>query len=558
MGFLLFLLLSYVVLSYGLSLVFAKAQLQGPSAAAAPLPGDIEAKDGWIPGVNFAQWAALVGRKPAFALWLLVPIVNVFVFAGLAVDTARSFGRYGFLDAAAAVLAAPLYLIWLAKSDEAYYEGPVLAKEAAYAHEIQEARRRGEKRKYERLLADSPYRKSPAREWAEAIVFAVSAAWLIRLFVFEMFVIPTSSMEGSMLVGDYLLVSKAHYGIRTPKTIAMVPLLHNRLPFDAGESYWEWPSLDMHRLPALEAIDRNDPIVFNYPLGDSVYVLPGRTWSAEDVRLGRIYPQHVPYFQRGLAELVTRPVDKKDHYVKRAVAVPGDTLEIRDGDLYLNGERAVDPPRIQYSYRVSKPAGTRLDLEQLDDWGISREDLLSLGQGATDLSGPTLQMVLNAEQIEQLRGAYPGLTVERINTPRDTTGRSFGLFPNDPVNFPGWTRDNFGPIVLPKAGATVEIGPRNIALYRRIISVYEGHDLEETPGGILIDGQPARTYTFAQDYYWGMGDNRHMSEDSRYWGFIPHDHIVGKPLFIWFSTKGANIANGVRWDRIFTGATQME
>ena len=558
MGFLLFLLLSYLVLSYGLSLVFAKAHQQAAASASVETPVPITGKDGWIPGVNFAKWAGLVGRKPAFALWLLVPIVNVFVFAGLAVDMARSFGRYGFLDAAAAVVAAPLYFVWLGRSDEAYYEGPVLVKEAAYLHEVNEARRRGEKRKYERLVSESPFRKGGAREWAEAIVFAVSAAWLIRLFVFEMFVIPTSSMEGSMLVGDYLLVSKAHYGIRTPQTIAMVPLLHNRLPFDAGESYWEWPSLDMMRLPALEEIDRNDPIVFNLPVGDSVYVLPGRTWTAEDLRLNRISAAYAPYFQRGLAELITRPVDKKDHYVKRCVAVAGDTLEVRDGDLYLNGVRAEDSEHIQYAYTVTRPEGARLDPSQLDEWGISSEDLINYGGGATDLSSPQLRMVLNADQIGKLRAAYPGIAIERENQPRNPEERSNRLFPADPDNFPGWTVDNYGPLYVPKAGATVAIGPRNIALYRRIISVYEGHDLRETPGGILIDGQPAKTYTFEQDYFWGMGDNRHMSEDSRFWGFIPRDHIVGKPLFIWFSTKGANISNGVRWDRIFSGATQMD
>ncbi len=552
MGVLLFFLVSYLVLCYGLSLVFAKAALKATPVA-------VSSKDGWIPGKNFGIWAQLVGRKPTYALLLLLPIVNVFIYAALCVDLARSFGRYSLLDAALAVVLSPLYFIWLGRPDDADYEGPVLTAEATYVHQINEARRRGEQQKFNRLTAENPYQKGGSREWVEAIVFAVSAAALIRLFIFEMFVIPTSSMEGSLLVGDYLLVSKAHYGIRTPQTIAMIPLLHNRLPFDAGESYLKWPKLDMHRLPALESIDRNDPIVFNYPLGDSVYILPGRTWSAEDVRLGRIYPQHQPYFTRGLAKLVTRPVDKKDHYVKRAVAVPGDTIEIRDADLYINGRRSVDPEHIQFSYRVSKPPGLRLDLAQLADWGISTEDLGSLTGSTADLSSPELQMVLSADQIEKLQSLSPEIQVKKIVAARDTTGmQNFGLFPNDPTNFQGWTRDNYGPLYIPQAGATVEIGPRNISLYRRIIQVYEGHRLEVTASGIQIDGQPAKTYTFEQDYYWGMGDNRHMSEDSRYWGFIPHDHIVGKPLFIWFSTKNANLGDGIRWDRIFSGATQME
>ena len=262
MGALLSFLLAYLLLCYGLSLVFAKARAEAP-------PPGVKPSDAWVPGVNFARWCTLVGRPPTFALWLLVPLVNVFIYAGLCVDLARSLGRTSFADAFLAVVFAPLYFVYLGRQPGVEYRGPVLVAERAYLASMAEAQRRGEERKFQRLRDENPYARSSGREWAEAIIFAVFAAALIRLFVFEMYTIPTSSMEGSMLVGDYLLVSKAHYGIRTPQTVAMVPLLHNRLPFDLGESYFEWPRLDMHRLPALESVDRNDPIVFNFPLGSS-------------------------------------------------------------------------------------------------------------------------------------------------------------------------------------------------------------------------------------------------------------------------------------------------
>lgn len=552
MGVLLSFLLAYLLLCYGLSLVFAKA------APGAPPPG-VKASEAWIPGLNFARWCTLVGREPAFALWLLVPLVNVFIYAGLCVDLARSFGRTSFAHAFLAVVFAPAYFIWLGRQNDAEYRGPVLVAERAYQHSVAEAARRGEQRKLERLRADNPYARSSGREWVEAIIFAVFAAALIRLFVFEMYTIPTSSMEGSMLVGDYLLVSKAHYGVRTPQTIAMVPLLHNRLPFDAGESYSEWPSLEMRRLPALENVDRNDPIVFNFPLGDSVYVMPGRTWSAEDIRFGNAYPQHLNAIKRGTEPLVTRPVDKKDHYVKRAVAVAGDTLEIRDRDVYINGERAADPPNIQFRYLVTKPAGTPLRYGQLADWGVSLEDLgaRSEAEAAQLLAGDRFAAVLSAQQRERLVEIVPGIDIEPVV---DAPGSAppMQLFPHDPRNFPNWTKDNYGPIYIPAAGATVALGPRNIALYRRAIEVYEGRDVAVEGGRVLIDGAPVTEYTFAQDYYWAMGDNRHSSEDSRFWGFVPADHIVGKPLFIWMSAKDGSIFNGVRWERLFRDATQMD
>jgi len=555
MGLLIFLVLSYLILCFSLSLVFAKAEPNLPAGMS------LKASDAWIPIVNFMKWAELVGRKGIFAFWLFVPIVNIFVFAGLCVDLARSFNQFDFKDSFLAVVASPIYFFLLGRNEDAKYEGPILVREKEYAQSIATALSRSEQRKADRLIAESPYKRSGAREWAEAIIFAVSAAALIRLFVFEMFTIPTSSMEGSMLVGDYLLVSKAHYGVRTPQTVAMFPLLHNRLPFDLGESYFEKPSLDMTRLPALENIDRNDPIVFNYPLGDSVYILPGRTWSAEDYRFGNVWKEHAGLISRGKVPLITRPLDKKDHYVKRAVAVAGDKVEIRNRDLYINDERAKDAPNIQFSYTVSNPNNALISFEKLYDWGVSAEDLgaRNANEAKQRLSNQAFYVKLTEDQIAKIKGIDPGITIEPlINSGPVAATDAYKLFPHDPKNFPGWTIDNFGPITVPKAGETVAIGPNNIALYTRIIGVYEGHQLQVNGGTILIDGQQAKSYTFEQDYYWAMGDNRHGSEDSRFWGFVPADHIVGKPLFIWFSTKDANIWNGIRWNRIFMNATQMD
>ncbi len=540
MGVFLFFVVAYLLLCYGLSSLFAKAAAAG---------ADVATKEAWIPGLNFGKWAALVGRKPTYALWLLVPLVNVFIYAGLAVDLVRSFGKFAWLESLYAVLGAPVYFTLLGHDPAVSYGGPVLLQERAFQAELAGANERGETRRAAKLNAGNPYRKSTVREWGEAIVFAVAAAALIRLFVFEMYTIPTSSMEGSMLVGDYLLVSKAHYGIRTPSTVAMVPLAHNRLPFFGGESYLNWPQLNSHRLPALEGVDRNDPIVFNFPVGDSVYYFPDRTWSIEDVRYGAVPPRYLNAIERGDSELIVRPLDKKDHYVKRAVAVAGDTVEVRDRQLYINGEPADNPPHLQFTYQVTVPEGTSLNTREFGEWGISQEDMLGT-------QGNTTIMILGQEQIERLEGISPGISIEPFDVTRYAQN-PIKLFPHDPENYPNWTVDNYGPVYIPKAGATVALTAKNIAMFRRVIQVYEGHDLREEGDVILIDGKPAVEYTFGQDYYWAMGDNRHNSEDSRVWGYVPADHIVGKPLFIWWSTKGASFSNGIRWNRIGMNATQM-
>lgn len=527
MSILIFLIISYVFLCYALSLLFPKMGL--------------ESKRAWMPGFNFGDWAEKIGRKRQYAWWLLFPIVNIFIFCGMAVDLVRSFHQLDFKDSALAVIYAPLKFFLMAKDDNVKYQGPILQLEEEYRQSMYAAAEKGDKYKVQKLQNSNPYTKSGLREWFESIVFAVFAAAFIRMFLIEAFVIPTPSMEGSLLVGDFLFVSKAHYGIRTPQTVAMFPLLHNRIPFLNTESYLEKPNLPYYRLPALETIDRNEPIVFNWPIGDSVYLTPQRSWSVEQVRRNPGLVQRDPYLSRLVKkqDYVTRPVDKKDHYIKRCLAVGGDTLEIRNRQVFVNGKAVENPEGMQFVYQIRPGQGGSFNVKKLEEMGINTQD----GNAAAGIFFMTPKQ---AEEIESM-----GATVSFFDM-----GKS-DLFPHDQKNFPNWTNDNFGPVFIPGKGSTVQLSPSNISMYRRAIKVYEGNDLEVKNGKIFINGQESTSYTFKQDYYWAMGDNRHNSEDSRAWGFVPHDHIVGKPLFIWFSTKNGSISNGIRWNRLFKSANSM-
>jgi len=528
-----FFVIFYLLLSAGLYLVFQKAGVAGWK--------------GLVPGYNFVVWCQIVGRQPWYAVLLLIPIVNIFIFVNLSVNMVRSFSKYSFGHSALAVIAAPLIFIYLGLSKDESYDGPNHTKEQAYRKQIQEARKANNDRLLRKLERQNPYHKSSIREWAEAIVFAVFAAAFIRMFLIEAYVIPTPSMEGSLLVGDFLFVSKAHYGIRTPQTIAMVPLLHNRIPVLNRESYLKKPQLPYRRLPALEQINRNDPVVFNYPEGDSVYIFPARTWSIHDKRQGRIPPVYERQIESGRVDLVTRPVDKMDHYIKRCVGAPGDELEIRDRQVFINGKPGEKPENVQFIYSVTSPNG-QINSRNFADWGISSDDLMARG------TSNEIYMVLSDGQREKVQGLDPQIDISPVH-PEDLFGKP-ALFPNDPA-YADWTLDNYGPVKVPARGETIQLNTTNLPLYERVIDVYEGQDLKLRDGKIFINGTEISEYTFEQDYYWMMGDNRHNSEDSRYWGFVPHDHIVGKPLFIWFSTREGSMAKGIRWNRIFKSASDI-
>jgi signal peptidase I len=338
-------------------------------------------------------------------------------------------------------------------------------------------------------------------------------------------------MEGSLLVGDYLAVGKFNYGLRTPMTVVQVPLLHNQLPIVGSESYLSSPSLPYFRLPAWEKLERNSPFVFNWPIGDSIILTPERSWNVNQLR-----EQGIPIPPQGL---IVRPIDKKDHYIKRCVAIAGDKLEIKDRQIYINDQPAVNPSNMQFAYHVTG----NYNASKLEEWGVHLNDF-----GEANMKEGVFP--LNASQVEKVKSMGGDVKVELADAQSKRVSPS--IFPHDTINFK-WSVDNFGPLVIPAQGATVNLSLQNIKLYERIISVYENNTLEFKNGQFFINGTQTATYTFKQNYYWAMGDNRHNSEDSRYWGFVPEDHIVGKPLFIWMSTG----TNGIRWNRLFTTANKM-
>jgi len=524
-GVLIFFFISYILLSVSLYFLFPKAGVSGVK--------------GLIPGVNFVEWCKIIGRKPSHALWLLFPIVNIFTYAGMCVDMMYSFGKTSFLDSALAVIYAPIAFFKLAFDEKEKYKVAAFQDELDYKNKIVEAEKSGDSYALKKLVKNNPYQKTVGREWGEAIIFAVFAAAFIRMFLIEAYKIPTGSMEGSLLIGDFLFVSKAHYGIRTPETIAMIPLLHNRIPIIDKESYFDKPTLPEFRLPALENIDHNKPIVFNYPEGDSVYVIPGRTYSIHDARRK---PQLANLIKSKRIKLDTRPVDKRDHYIKRCIGMPGDSLQIKDAQVYINGQAAENPTNLQFNY-VLYPNGVKINMEKLVEWGISPNYDIREQEALFILT-------LSNAELEKVKSLDPKIKITRMQN------RAGDSFPHSAISRE-WTVDDFGPIYIPQKGATTKLTPENIAFYRRIIEVYEENTFQQKGNTFIINGEQTDSYTFQQDYYWGMGDNRHSSEDSRYWGYVPHDHIVGKPLFIWFSTKDGDFRNGINWSRIFTGATKM-
>ncbi|MDR2127089.1 MAG: signal peptidase I [Prevotellaceae bacterium] len=368
------------------------------------------------------------------------------------------------------------------------------------------------------------------RGWIDAIIFAVIAVTFLRMFFVEAYTIPTGSMEKSLLIGDYLFVDKVTYGPRVPNTPLSFPLVHNILPLtQITKSYLEWIKWDYKRLAGLRKIQRDDIVVFNFPHGDTVLV-SNPTADFYDWRrtLGKNYTLRK-------SDYTVRPVDKKDHYVKRCIAIPGDTMQIIDGDVYVNGQKQKDIPKKQYKYKIQTD-GRPIPNKVWNDMNISISDRQAF-DGIT----------LTAENFEKIKKMPNILNIERIRNYPDPSANT--LFPFDKRY--NWDIDNYGPVWIPQKGATVELTPENLPLYKRIIDVYENNDLEVKDGEIFINGENTNRYTFKMDYYWMMGDNRHNSLDSRYWGYVPEDHTVGRPILIWFSSDNEkSFPNNIRWNRL--------
>lgn len=383
-------------------------------------------------------------------------------------------------------------------------------------------------------------KKKPVwREWLDAAVFAVVAATLIRTFFFEAYTIPTGSMEGTMLINDYLFVSKLSYGPRIPMTPLAVPLVHNTMPVTGGKSYTEAVQWGYHRIPGFGHVERNDVVVFNYPCGDTVMTEQPESDYYQACRIAgrdRIMNQFT---------IITRPIDKKENYIKRCIGIPGDVVEIKEGRVYINGAPNRLYPHSKLNYLVKTTGG----LPAIDD---------ELEQADNTPTPPPGYLVYNLanDEVDIMKKAKNVTSVELWQQHKAGVAPSEPwewVFPLDTTNFK-WNRDNFGPLTIPKQGVSVAITPQNIALYRRIIRNYEGNTLDEKDGKIFINGKESSSYTFKMDYYWMMGDNRHNSLDSRYWGFVPVDHIVGKAWFVWFSYG----PKGIRWRRMLHGIHSLE
>ena len=381
-------------------------------------------------------------------------------------------------------------------------------------------------------------------DWLDAIIFALIAATFIKMFFIEAYVIPTGSMERSLMTGDYLFVSKVRYGPKVPQTPLSIPLIHNVIPVFGGESYLTWIKNDYRRMAGFSKVKRNDIVVFNFPHGDTVFTLAP---SLDYHNYVRSYGKNVTLKEYG--PIVVRPVDKRDNYVKRCVALPGDTLEVRSGWVFVNGVAQEEFPGIQSSYEVITK-GSAINERILDRMGISLSEVYF----DSFLPGyPVLPLTLqNVKEIKTLSNVLE--VRPNIDTyPPDYPDSPLTLFPFT-ESF-RWTRDCYGPLWIPKAGVTIDLTLENLPLYERIIGVYEGNSLQVKEEQIYINDMPADSYTFQMNYYFMMGDNRHNSLDSRYWGFVPEDHIVGTPSFIWFSTDGyKSFPKNIRWKRLFKGA----
>jgi signal peptidase I len=494
-----------------------------------------------IPVYNAVILMKIINRPKWWVFLLFIPTINLVMLGIIWVEILRSFGKNKMSDTFLVLLSFGLSIFSIN-----YGKNP-------------------------KYISDRSLKpKTGIGESVSSILFAIVAATIVHNYFIQPYIIPTGSLEKSLLIGDFLFVSKFHYGARAPMTAVSFPMVHDTIPGLKIRSYLKKPQLPYFRLPALQKIKRNDIVVFS--------------WPADTVR---------QFFVK--EKRVDKPIDKKSNYVKRCVGIPGDTLEIIDGLIHTNGTKNTYSSRtkIQFSHSAYAKKGVsskkllaegfesfyrRYKIENItvssyqqilpyivnrtgntpDNFVVTTESkglpprlIGELGLRVSELLEAKKNMTLTLKEAELLRNTSGIDSVIRRVTSIKVPNESF--FPNKiPYD---WNEDNFGPLLIPKKGMTVELTRSNLPLYKKIITDYESNELEMTPSDILINGTRSTSYTFKKDYYWMMGDNRHRSEDSRFWGFVPDDHIVGKPIFIWFSIKGINdgIKNWkVRWERVFT------
>lgn len=471
---------------------------------------------GWhalIPFYNFYIWLKVIKKPLWWYIFIVFPYINVFTLLLMVVETLKCFKKDGLGEQALGVLFPFLFLPWLGFSPNERYTHP------------------------DQLPV---VRKSGMREWADALIFAVIAATLIRTFFIEAYTIPTSSMEKSLLVGDYLFVSKLSYGPRVPMTPIAFPFAHHTMPLtESVKSYLDWIQLSYYRFPGIRTIQNNDVVVFNYPDGDTLSIKFQSNVSFHS--LVREYGREVVMSNPGqFGEIIARPVDKRENFIKRCVGIPGDTLQIIDGHVYINGSPLPVPEFIQHNHHVITD-GTRLSQRVLDRLDITEARMVNNSEYVIPLSEELANTLSGQSNIRQVR---------RVIKPQNYHEKH--IFPYH-ENYP-WNEDNFGPIYIPRKGDTVEVNPENIMLFERIISAYEHNTLDIKNNQVYINGQPADSYTFQMDYYWLVGDNRHNSADSRYWGFVPEDHIVGRAMFVWLSLdKNKSFPGNIRFHKTFRG-----
>lgn len=448
-------------------------------------------KKGWIgfiPVYNYYTHIEIIGRPKYWVLLLFVPVINFFVGLTMHLDLMKSFGKYTYLDQVLGVVFAPLYMNYVAWSDTKYIDKAV----------------------------DIPKpQKSFGKEWFEAIVFAVFCATFIRWIFMEAYVIPTGSMERSLLIGDFLFVSKAEYGPRTPQTPLQVPLTHQKIWGTEIPSYLPLVSLPSYRLPSFGIVERNDVVVFNYPYNDHYNQRPDGDYH---------------------------PMDLKTHYIKRCVAISGETIEIKNTQVYINGEASENPPLMQHQYFARTNENIRERIFEKYNISTKRDVQRISGGYIINVSKDVANEFEKLQFVESVTlQQYPEGQLER------------GIFPKNDY-FP-WNRDDFGPLKVPESGMTIEVNKDNLAMYGGTIASYDGNESVEVGEETLtVNGEQVTSYTFNKDYYFMMGDNRHASDDSRYWGFVPEDNIVGEASFIWMSFDAdASFINKIRWNRLFNG-----